>query len=59
MLVLTVTSCVMAAAPPDLRSFLLHHNSTNLAEPGSRPVRALPGSALWTESPAAFGLYAL
>lgn len=49
----------MAAAPPDLRSFLLHHNSTNLAEPGSRPVRALPGSALWTESPAAFGLYAL
>lgn len=59
LLVLAATSCVMAAAPPDLGSFLLHQNSTNLAELGSRPVRALLGSALWTESPAAFGLYAL
>lgn len=59
LLVLAATSCVMAAAPPDLRSFLLHQNSTNLAELGSRPVRALLGSALWTESPAAFGRYAL
>ncbi|MET9873255.1 rhomboid-like protein [Actinacidiphila glaucinigra] len=37
----------------------MHQNSTNLAELGSRPVRALLGSALWTESPAAFGLYML
>ncbi|MEU0179718.1 rhomboid-like protein [Streptomyces sp. NPDC006207] len=59
LLALAVTSGIMAAAPPDLRSFLLHHNSTNLAELGSQPVRALVGSALWTESPAAFGLYAL
>ncbi|MFF7675595.1 rhomboid-like protein [Actinacidiphila glaucinigra] len=59
LLVLAATSCVMAAAPPDLRSFLLQQNSTNLAELGSRPVRALLGSALWTESPASFGLYAL
>jgi Rhomboid-like protein len=59
LLVLAVTSGILATAPPHLRSFLLHHNSTNLAELGSHPVRVLVVSALWIESPSAFALYAL
>ncbi|MGW3243220.1 rhomboid-like protein [Streptomyces sp. NPDC001070] len=59
LLVLAVTSGVLATVSPHLRYFLLHHNSTNLAELSSHPVRVLIVSALWIESPPAFALYVL
>ncbi|MEU6341209.1 rhomboid-like protein [Streptomyces sp. NPDC046977] len=59
LLVLAVTSGVLEAVPPHIRGFLLHHNSTNLEELGSHPVRVLIVSALWIESPPAFLVYFL
>ncbi len=57
LLVLGVTSGVIAFVSPEARSFLLHHNSTNLFELRDHPVRVLVASALWIETPAAFLFY--
>ncbi|MFD3453983.1 rhomboid-like protein [Streptomyces sp. NPDC058691] len=59
LLILAVTSGILAAVSPHIRGFLLHHNSTNLEELGSHPVRVLIVSALWIESPQAFLPYFL
>lgn len=57
LLVLAATSGVIAAVSPEARSFLLHHNSTNLVELRDHPLRVLVASALWIESPSAFAFY--
>ncbi|WUH92292.1 hypothetical protein OG900_20725 [Streptomyces sp. NBC_00433] len=56
--ILAVTSTVMALAPPDVRSYLLHRFSTNLVELHSHPIRVLIGSAFWIETPSGFVFYA-
>jgi hypothetical protein len=57
LVILAITSGVIATASPSVRNFLLHHNSTNLVQLRSQPFRVLVASALWTESPAAFAFY--
>lgn len=57
--ILAVTSAVMALAPPDARSYLLHHFSTNLVELHRHPIRVLIGSAFWIETPSGFAFYAV
>src|SRR5258707_8903739 len=59
LLILAVNSGILAVVSPELREFLLHHNSTNLVELRAHPVRVLIVSALWIESPSGFALYFL
>jgi hypothetical protein len=57
LLVLAITSLVIATVSPTARQFLLHHNSTNLAHLRTHPIRVLIVSALWIQSPAGFAIY--
>ncbi|SHL67731.1 rhomboid-like protein [Actinacidiphila paucisporea] len=57
--ILAVTSTVMALAPSDVRSYLLHRFSTNLVELHRHPIRVLIGSAFWIETPSGFLFYAV
>jgi hypothetical protein len=57
LLILAANSGVLAVVSPAARSFLLHHNSTNLMELSTHPVRVLIVSALWIESPSGFAIY--
>ncbi|MEU1623917.1 rhomboid-like protein [Streptomyces sp. NPDC020096] len=57
LLVLAVTSGVIAVVSPGVRNFLLHHNSTNLVQLRDHPIRVLFVSALWIETPSGFLIY--
>ncbi|MBY8886716.1 hypothetical protein K7472_17850 [Streptomyces sp. PTM05] len=57
LLVLAVTSGVIAVVSPGVRAFLLHHNSTNLVQLREHPLRVLVVSALWIETPSGFLVY--
>lgn len=57
LLVLAITSGVVAVASPQARAYLLHHVSTNLVELRGHPVRVLIASALWIETPSGFAIY--
>lgn len=57
LLILAANSGALAVVSPEVRSFLLHHNSTNLVELSAHPVRVLIVSALWIESPAGLAIY--
>jgi hypothetical protein len=57
LLILAVTSGIVAGASPHARSYLLHHVSTNLVELHHHPLRVLFASALWIETPSGFVLY--
>jgi hypothetical protein len=59
LVVLAVTSITAAGLSPHLRSYLLHHVSTNLVELHRHPIRVLVASAFWIETPSGFLLYAL
>lgn len=59
LLILAVTSVIAAALPPHLRSYLLHHVSTNLVELRHHPIRVLIASALWIQGPTGLLLYAV
>ncbi|MFI1091810.1 rhomboid-like protein [Streptomyces sp. NPDC020917] len=59
LLVLAVTSAVAAGLSPRLRSYLLHHVSTNLVQLHTHPVRVLFASAFWIETPSALLFYAV
>ncbi|MDT9691967.1 hypothetical protein Q5762_27285 [Streptomyces sp. P9(2023)] len=59
LLVIAITSVVIALASDGLEHYLLHRNSSNLYQLSHHPVRALLGSAFWIENPAAFVLYAV
>jgi hypothetical protein len=57
LLILAVTSGIIAVASPHVRSYLLHHMSTNLVELRHHPLRVLFASALWIETPSGLALY--
>ncbi|MCQ4081727.1 hypothetical protein NGB36_14190 [Streptomyces sp. RB6PN25] len=57
LVILAITSGVIATASPSVRNFLLHHNSTNLVQLRDHPIRVLFVSALWIESPSGFAFY--
>jgi hypothetical protein len=57
LLILAVTSGIIATISPHARSYLLHHVSTNLVELRHHPLRVLFASALWIESPSGIALY--
>jgi hypothetical protein len=57
LLFLAVNSGILAVVSPSVRSFLLHHNSTNLIELRKHPIRVLIVSALWIEVPSGIALY--
>jgi len=57
LLILAVTSGIAAAMSPHLRSYLLHHVSTNLVELRHHPIRVLVASALWIQTPSGLILY--
>jgi hypothetical protein len=57
--ILAVTSTVVAASSPSVRSYLLHAVSTNLVELRHHPVRVLVASALWIQTPSGFVFYAV
>ncbi len=57
LLILTITTCVVAVVSPHVRAYLLHHVSTNLIELRQHPVRVLLASALWVATPSGFAIY--
>ncbi|WP_374214556.1 rhomboid-like protein [Streptomyces sp. Je 1-79] len=59
LLVIAITSLVIALSPDGLEHHLLHRNSSNLYQLSHHPVRALLGSAFWIADPADLVLYAL
>lgn len=59
LLIIALTSVVVALASEGLEHSLLHRNSSNLHQLSHHPVRALLGSAFWIEDPADLVLYAL
>ncbi|MCB5163256.1 hypothetical protein LG634_00095 [Streptomyces bambusae] len=59
LLVIALTSVVVALSPDHLDHVLLHRNSSNIHELVNHPVRALVASAFWIENPASLALYAV
>ncbi|WP_329118341.1 rhomboid-like protein [Streptomyces sp. NBC_01353] len=59
LLVIAITSVVMAVSSDGLEHYLLHRNSSNLHQLSHHPLQALLGSAFWIEDPSDFVLYAV
>jgi hypothetical protein len=59
LLILAVSSVILATVSEPLREFLLHHNSTNVVELRLHPLRVLIVSALWIETPPGYLVYVL
>ncbi|MFF4169792.1 rhomboid-like protein [Streptomyces sp. NPDC001744] len=59
LVVIALTSLVIALSPAAVDTYLLHRNSSNLHQLAHHPVRALLASAFWIENPAAVLLYAV
>ncbi|MFJ2596062.1 rhomboid-like protein [Streptomyces erythrochromogenes] len=59
LLIIAVTSIVVAIAPDQLDRVLLHRNSSNIHQLVQQPVRALISSAFWIANPASIALYAV
>ncbi|MFG2876201.1 rhomboid-like protein [Streptomyces sp. NPDC048337] len=59
LLIIAVTSIIVAIAPDQLERVLLHRNSSNIHQLVKYPVRALLSSAFWIENPASLALYAV
>ncbi|KNB49055.1 rhomboid-like protein [Streptomyces caatingaensis] len=59
LLVIGVTSMVIAAASEGLETFLLHRTSSNIHELAEHPLQSLLISGFWIESPSSFLLYAV
>ncbi|MGW1072351.1 rhomboid-like protein [Streptomyces sp. NPDC002537] len=59
LLIIGVTSLVIAAASQDLENFLLHRNSSNIHELNRHPLQSLLISGFWIENPSSFVLYAV
>ncbi|GAA0352054.1 rhomboid-like protein [Streptomyces blastmyceticus] len=57
LLIIGVTSLVIAAASRDLEMFLLHRNSSNIHELNKHPLQSLLISGFWIENPSSFLLY--
>ncbi|WP_344963595.1 rhomboid-like protein [Streptomyces thioluteus] len=58
LLIIGVTSLVIAAASEGLETFLLHRTSSNIHELAEHPLQSLLISGFWIESPSSFLLYA-
>ncbi|MGW9069371.1 rhomboid-like protein [Streptomyces yangpuensis] len=59
LLIIAVTSVIVAIAPDQLDRVLLHRNSSNIHQLVQHPVRALISSAFWIANPASLALYAV
>ncbi|MFG2868114.1 rhomboid-like protein [Streptomyces sp. NPDC048338] len=59
LLIIALTSVIVALSSDGFESALLHRNSSNLHQLAHHPVRALLGSAFWIEDPSDLVLYAL
>ncbi|MFD7981207.1 rhomboid-like protein [Streptomyces sp. NPDC059071] len=59
LLVIAITSLVIALSSDGVEHYLLHRNSSNLYELSRHPVRALVGSAFWIQNPASLPFYAV
>ncbi|MEU7007772.1 rhomboid-like protein [Streptomyces sp. NPDC046332] len=59
LLVIAITSTVIALSSDGLEHYLLQRNSSNLHQLSHHPIRALLGSAFWIENPANLLLYAV
>ncbi|MFI8359401.1 rhomboid-like protein [Streptomyces sp. NPDC085612] len=59
LLIIAVTSLVVAIAPDQIERVLLHRNSSNIHQLVRYPVRALVSSAFWIVNPASLALYAV
>ncbi|THA84132.1 rhomboid-like protein [Streptomyces sp. A0592] len=59
LLIIAVTSAIVAIAPDQLDRVLLHRNSSNIHQLVQHPVRALISSAFWIANPASLALYAV
>ncbi|MCX4526782.1 MULTISPECIES: rhomboid-like protein [unclassified Streptomyces] len=57
LLIIALTSVIVAIAPDQLDHVLLHRNSSNLHELTRHPIRSLISSAFWIENPASLALY--
>ncbi|MFE0577863.1 rhomboid-like protein [Streptomyces sp. NPDC058874] len=58
LLIIAVTSVIVAIVPDQTERVLLHRNSSNIHQLVQYPVRALLSSAFWIENPASLALYA-
>ncbi|MEV0275172.1 rhomboid-like protein [Streptomyces sp. NPDC050610] len=58
LLIIGITSLVIAAASQGLETFLLHRTSSNIHELDKHPTQSLLISGFWIESPSSFLLYA-
>ncbi|MET9695521.1 rhomboid-like protein [Streptomyces sp. NPDC006529] len=59
LLIIAVTSVIVAVAPEGVDHFLFHRNSSNIQQLVKHPFQALVGSAFWIENPASLALYAV
>ncbi|GAA0386426.1 rhomboid-like protein [Streptomyces luteireticuli] len=59
LLIIGITSLVIAAASEGLETFLLHRTSSNIHELTRHPLQSLLISGFWIESPSSFLLYAV
>ncbi|MFC5719827.1 rhomboid-like protein [Streptomyces gamaensis] len=59
LLIIGVTSLVIASASHGLETFLLHRTSSNIHELNKHPLQSLLISGFWIENPSSFLLYAL
>ncbi|WP_249374840.1 rhomboid-like protein [Streptomyces sp. I05A-00742] len=59
LLVIGVTSLVVAAASEGLETFLLHRTSSNIHQLAKHPLQSLLISGFWIETPSSFLLYAV
>ncbi|MEU4356442.1 rhomboid-like protein [Streptomyces virginiae] len=59
LLIIAVTSVIVAIAPDQVDRVLLHRNSSNIHQLVQHPVRALISSAFWIVNPASLALYAV
>ncbi|MEU6877632.1 rhomboid-like protein [Streptomyces sp. NPDC046712] len=59
LLVIAITSIVIALSSAGLEHYLLHRNSSNLHQLSHHPLQALVGSAFWIENPSTFVPYAV
>ncbi|MEV4432094.1 rhomboid-like protein [Streptomyces sp. NPDC049555] len=58
LLIIGITSLVIASASEGLEAFLLHRTSSNIHELNKHPLQSLLISGFWIESPSSFLLYA-
>ncbi|OEJ32857.1 rhomboid-like protein [Streptomyces subrutilus] len=58
LMIIAITSIIVAIAPDRVEHILLHRHSSNIHQLVEHPVRALLSSAFWIENPASLALYA-